>query len=79
MNLVHPTADPLGTDRLDDLADGPLADQVAWHRELAALAAAETTEIGALACPGVPLVRIPVLDEIADLAGLSQLGRLLMT
>lgn len=79
VNLVHPTPEPLGTDALDDLPDGPLADQVAWHRELASLAAAETAEIGTLVNRGVPLVRVPVLDEIADLAGLAALGTLLTT
>ncbi len=74
VNLVHPTPDPLGTHDLDTITDGPLADQLAWHRDLATLAAAEAAEIGTLAAPGVTLVRIPVLDEIADLAALAALG-----
>lgn len=78
VNLVHPTPDPLGTDGLDGLADGPLGDQIAWHRELTALAAAEAAEIRTLAAQGIPLVRVPVLDEIADLRGLGALGERLI-
>ena len=48
INLVYPTPTPLDTDvlaALDDLDPGPLADQVALHRELTALAADEAHEM----------------------------------
>ena len=79
VNLVHPTPAALDGDGFDDLPDGPLADQVALHRELTALATAESAEIRTLAPHADVIVQIPVLDDIADLAGLSQLGRLLTT
>jgi anion-transporting ArsA/GET3 family ATPase len=75
VNLVHPT--PVPIEAITEPGEGPLADQIAWHRDLAALASAETAEIGTLSSPGVALVRIPVLDEIADLDALANLGHLL--
>ena len=77
VNLVHPT--PVALDDVPPLSDGPLADQIAWHRDLTALAAAESVEIASLTAAGVPLVRVPVLDEIADLAALGALGQRLVT
>jgi anion-transporting ArsA/GET3 family ATPase len=77
VNLVHPTPAPI--ESLGDVPDGALADQLAFHRDLSGLAAAETTELAALAFRGAPLVRIPVLPDIADLDALAHLGRLLTT
>jgi anion-transporting ArsA/GET3 family ATPase len=79
VNLVHPTPAPLDarTGSYDDTHAGPLADQVAAHRDLSALAAAEAAEIATLVSHGTPLVRIPVLADIADLPALATLGTLL--
>lgn len=77
VNLVHPT--PVPIEPIVDVADGPLADQLAFHRELTELAAAEDAEIATLAARGAPLVRVPVLADIGDLDALGALGRLLLT
>ena len=79
INLVHPTPTPLDADALavlDGLEPGPLADQVAFHRDLTALAADETREMRALRAlaAGVPVIEVPVLDAVYDLSGLAALG-----
>jgi anion-transporting ArsA/GET3 family ATPase len=79
INLVHPTPTPLGADvlaALDDLEPGPLADQVAFHDELTALAADEAHEMRALRslASGVPVIEVPLLDDVQDLIGLAGLG-----
>ena len=81
VNLVHPRPGPLDGAALLDPGAGPLADQLALHRDLAALAAAEAREIASLQTLGadVPVVEVPMLDDdIHDLAGLAELGRLVL-
>lgn len=82
VNLVHPTPTPIDADTIDtlaDIGDGPLADQLTFHRELSALADAETREIRTLRAHAgsTPLVEVPLLDDISDLAALAALGSLL--
>ncbi len=78
INLVHPTPAALGAGALvaAGVAPGPLADQLAFHGELSALAAAEAHETAALrAVAGDhPVVEVPLLDDVQDLAGLLALG-----
>lgn len=77
VNLVHPTPAPIAD--ISPPADGPLVDQLAFHRDLTALAAAETAEITALAARtgDTPLVQIPLLGDLRDLPALARLGALL--
>jgi anion-transporting ArsA/GET3 family ATPase len=86
-NLVHPVPESfesLSAEEaavLDELADGPLADHVAWHRRLTALATSEREELDALraVAGGVPLVELPLLDvDIHDVEGLTVLAGLLV-
>jgi anion-transporting ArsA/GET3 family ATPase len=77
INLVHPTPTPVGMlAALDSLDPGPLADQLAFHRDLTALAADEAHEMQALqsVAAGVPLIEVPFLDDVQDLSGLAGLG-----
>lgn len=84
VNLIHPMPEPLtAADRaaLDDLDDGPLADQVAWHDELTELATAERTEIAGLAdlAEDVVVVELPLLAvDVHDVAGLVGLAERLV-
>jgi anion-transporting ArsA/GET3 family ATPase len=75
INLVYPTPVALG-DELPEVGPGPLADQVAFHRELSALAADEATEMQRLRdlADGAALVEVPLIDDVHDLAGLTTLG-----
>lgn len=86
-NLVHPVPesfDSLSSDEraaLLGLADGPLADHVAWHRRLTELASSERAELDALldVAGGVPVVELPLLDvDIHDVDGLDVLAELLV-
>jgi len=80
VNLIHPMPEPLtAADRvaLDDLDDGPLADQVAWHDELTDLATAEREEIAGLAdlAEDVVVVELPLLAvDVHDVDGLIGLA-----
>lgn len=80
VNLIHPMPEPLtAADRavLDNLDDGPLADQVAWHDELTALATAERDEIAGIAdlADDVVLVELPLLPiDVHDVDGLVGLA-----
>ena len=84
VNLIHPM--PVGltaADRaaLDDLDDGPLADQVAWHDELTELATAERKEIAGLAdlAEDVIVVELPLLAvDVHDVDGLVGLAERLV-
>ncbi|MFK8026181.1 MAG: ArsA family ATPase [Ilumatobacter sp.] len=83
VNLIHPLPDELSDDDealLADLGDGPLADHVAWHRELSRLATAERHEIASLEqlAGEEPIVELPLLEvDVHDVPGLVGLaGRL---
>jgi anion-transporting ArsA/GET3 family ATPase len=84
VNLLHPLPPPLSAELVeayhDGDLDGPLAEQVAYHLELDALAAAERTELTALvALAGDATVcTVPLLDhDVHDLDALGELGALL--
>jgi anion-transporting ArsA/GET3 family ATPase len=79
LNLVHPTPAPLPKP-LPDIAPGPLADQVAMYHDLLFLAADEAREMATLRtlAGDVPVVEIPLLDDVTDLEGLARLGQLLL-
>lgn len=75
VNLVHPVALPLADDSgaLADLAPGALADQVAHHADLVALAALERVQIDRLEAMAsdVAFVTVPLLDDdVHDVGGL---------
>lgn len=85
INLVHPTPLPLDATIPAHLEPGPLADQFDLHRELSELAADEAREMGRLAEIGgagssgtVPVIRVPVLDDVQDLAGLRTVAEHLL-
>jgi anion-transporting ArsA/GET3 family ATPase len=83
VNLVHPAPADLGglPDASEDMAEGPLADQLAHHRDLKLLAAGERHEITALLklAEGAAVVELPVLDEdVHDLSGLAMIAGLLL-
>ncbi len=82
VNLVHPVPQPLsGALAEAELEPGPLADQVAFHQELATIAVAERTEIDAVRArvPGAELVEIPLLaDDVHDVAGLGLIAELFL-
>jgi anion-transporting ArsA/GET3 family ATPase len=80
VNMIHPLPDAL--EGLDDIGDGPLADHVAFHGELRALALSERTEMEPLAAlaEGVPMVEIPLLEvDVHDLDGLARLAEMLIS
>ena len=80
VNLIHPMPEALtAADRvaLDELDDGPLAEQVAWHDELTELATAEREEIAGLAdlAEDVVVVELPLLAvDVHDVDGLVGLA-----
>lgn len=79
VNLVHPL--PPALDGLDDVPPGPLADQIAYHRELTALATSERSEMADLLhlASGVALVEVPLLEvDVHDVDGLARLSALLV-
>jgi anion-transporting ArsA/GET3 family ATPase len=84
VNLIHPLPIELSAsdeELLADLGDGPLAEQLAWHRELLGLAQAERHEIASLeALAGAaPIVELPLLDvDIHDVPGLVGLAERLV-
>jgi anion-transporting ArsA/GET3 family ATPase len=78
VNLVHPAP---GAVHVPDGVTGDLADLLAAHTDLTAIAVGEAVEIDALAAVagGATLVRVPMLDDdVHDLAGLARLGELLL-
>lgn len=85
VNLIHPLPDPLDPDDLavlGELDDGPLADLVAWHLDLTALATAERDELAALVdlAGDVTLVELPLLPvDVHDVEGLVGLAARLTT
>ncbi|MGB0111671.1 MAG: ArsA-related P-loop ATPase [Ilumatobacteraceae bacterium] len=81
VNLIHPLPLPIAAaDRavLDEIGDGPLADHVAWHDEMMALATAERDELAVLAdlAEDVTVVELPLLSvdvhDVDGLVGLSE-------
>jgi hypothetical protein len=77
INLVHPTPSPLSAPRPANLVEGPLADMFDLHADLTALAADEAREMSTLRTLAgeVPVIEVPLLDDVQDLAGLVALGR----
>ena len=82
INLVHPLPPSLdGCAELEDLADGPLAEHVAYHRELLALAESEREEMSGLinVVSGVEITEVPLLEvDVHDIDGLTRLAGLLV-
>lgn len=82
VNLVHPLPPALHLDPAAIAAlEGPLADQVAYHLELTALAEAERREMEQLEelADGAPVVDVPLLDhDVHDVAALVELGAVLV-
>lgn len=79
INLVHPMPAPLVG--LDDVAPGPLADQVDYHRELTALAESERVEMAELLhlADGVAVAEVPLLEvDVHDVEGLTRLADLII-
>ena len=80
VNLIHPQPLELSDadeELLADLGDGPLAEQLAWHRELLSLASAERHEIVSLEnlAGSAPVIELPLLDvDIHDVPGLVDLA-----
>jgi anion-transporting ArsA/GET3 family ATPase len=80
VNLIHPLPEALTPDDaalLADLDDGPLAEHVAWHKELTTLATAERAELISLEvlAGDAPIIELPLLDhDIHDVPGLIDLS-----
>lgn len=80
VNLIHPLPEPFTAadqELLGGLADGPLADHVAWHAELTELARREREELAVLVelAGDRTLVELPLLDiDVHDLDGLGVLA-----
>jgi anion-transporting ArsA/GET3 family ATPase len=84
-NMVHPTPAALSAGLAAawtaDEVEGPLDEQIGYHQELAALAAAEQVELDVLRglADGAPLREIELLDhDVHDLVALHELGALLV-
>jgi len=86
VNLVHPSFGPIDAiDAIDDvfadLAPGPLADQVAHHRDLLALASSERVEMVELTQLAVDgcVTEVPLLEnDVHDIDGLARLAEILV-
>ncbi|NQY58065.1 MAG: ArsA family ATPase [Ilumatobacteraceae bacterium] len=80
INLIHPLPeqlDPADRAALDDVADGPLAEHLAWHDELTELAVSEREELAGLAelADDVPVVELPLQDtDVHNVDGLLGLA-----
>lgn len=80
VNLIHPLPTELSDDDVDllsDIGDGPLADQLDWHRELTLLATAERNELVTLEklAGEAPVIELPLLEvDIHDVPGLVDLA-----
>ena len=77
INLVHPTPTALAAPAPKGMAAGPLADQFALHADLSSLARDEAREMDTLRtlAGAVPVIEVPLLDDVQDLAGLAVLGQ----
>jgi anion-transporting ArsA/GET3 family ATPase len=85
VNLVHPMPPTLhlADDALEaiEATAGPLAAQIAYHRELTALAEGERREIESLIAlaDGAPVCEVPLLDhDVHDVDALIELGGVLV-
>ncbi len=82
VNLIHPMPPVLSLDdETIDALDGPLAAQVAYHRQLRALATAERAELRSLVdlAEGAVVREVPLLDhDVHDVIALTELGELLL-
>ncbi len=79
VNLVHPMPPPLSG--LADIAEGPLAEQIAYHAELTALAQSERDEMAELIAlaDGVAVAELPLLEvDVHDVTGLVRLADMLV-
>ncbi len=80
VNLVHPLPPPLSAELDTASVDGPLAEQLAYHRELTDLAMAERAELASLVAlaDGAPVREVPLLDhDVHDVDALVELGRII--
>jgi anion-transporting ArsA/GET3 family ATPase len=80
VNMVHPLPAELSTELDAANPEGPLAQQVSYHRELRTLALGERREIEALvaAAGDVTIARVPLLDhDVHDIAALAEVSVLL--
>ena len=82
INLVHPMPPSLdGWPELADLPEGPLAEHVAYHRDLLALATSEREEMSGLinVVSDVEVTEVPLLEvDVHDIEGLTRLAALLI-
>ena len=79
VNLVHPLPPPV--EAFFDLAPGPLADHVAYHADLFALATSERHEMAELMAlaKDAAEAELPLLEaDIHDIAGLTRLAEMLV-
>lgn len=79
VNLVHPLPPPLLD--LGEVHPGALADQIAYHRELTALAVSERAEMDELLhlASGVAVAEVPMLEvDVHDVEGLTRLAQLIV-
>ena len=79
INLVHPL--PPSFVDMPEVDEGPLADHIAYHRDLFALATSERDQMVALiaVADGAPVTEVPLLEvDVHDLDGLGRLAELLV-
>jgi anion-transporting ArsA/GET3 family ATPase len=81
INLVQPTPVFADGPLPADVPPGPLADLIDMYRELVALHADEEREMATLRtlAGDLPVVEVPLMDDVQDLAGLTALGHILTT
>jgi anion-transporting ArsA/GET3 family ATPase len=80
VNMLHPLPDEVVG--LEEVADGPLGDHLAFHAELRRLALSERDEMKPLLgiADDVPVVEVPLLDvDVHDVEGLTSLADLLIS
>ena len=80
VNMIHPLPPELSTAIDSASIDGPLAEQLAYHRELRQLALSERQEVDALvaAAGDVTVTRVPLLDhDVHDVTALTEVAVLL--
>jgi anion-transporting ArsA/GET3 family ATPase len=79
INLVQPTPVFADGPLPADVPPGPLADLIEMYRELVALHADEEREMATLRtlAGDLPVVEVPLMDDVQDLTGLTALGQIL--